>query len=412
MTSLKQPKRSYFLRSNNPFGLAAFTFTVLFCIWLISRQYVLDIKKPLDKDSDLPINYHRKTAIKIAPLKLYNLTLEDKTLELALIKLRPEWHIPKTNSILHSLRLWGDSFDPINLGIEFASSPSSIQLLQVMHNMTAASFYNVTPIPFIFKTRYGLSVQYQTTGGGIAHHDQYLKVMGELGLSTDREITFTDNSKAKLADVVKASLYEFDLDQEIEFTAVAYSRWLPPSTSWKNRRGVKTDFDELCQKLLGKPLGKSSCLGIHNLYALANIYRVNQLYKIVSDKTSKAIETRLSEVSGLLSINQRQNGLWNQDWATISFSNKMATQSALEEITATGHHLEWISIVPAHLRPDISVVLRAANALAHIVIALDDASVSGAYAPCSHAVRSLLMLQGYEDGSSFFNSLLGITRIE
>lgn len=335
----------------------------------------------------------REQALDLGPTGgLKDLVSADE-LKLAFRAIKPHWRVPKTNFILHALRFWGqeatfnDTYNPYGNG-----TPSGSRMLEVMLDSLEAERFQVGPYPFLYRTRFGVGVQYETGGGGIAHLDQYLKVMGELALRSDTMVRLPDGSRANLGDAIRDSLLHFDADQELEFTAVAYSRWLPPTRTWHNRNGEIHSFDEVSDLLLCKSPTKAACCGIHILYALVNILRVHAIHPIIKPELVARIERRLYETSRALEQNQDQSGVWLGRWYE-SRSPSPGEEWGFQAIAATGHHLEWIALAPDRLRPKREVIGRAAVALTRLINKHASVTISNSYPPFSHAGRALALMQ-------------------
>lgn len=209
-------------------------------------------------------NSFREVPISIPAIKVAVKCNDHNQLYDAVNHVRPHWKIPKINNILHSLRLWNkdarfrDDFNPFS-----TFTPSGYELLSIATDNLHADNLGVLPFhPFLYRSRHGISPQFDTGEGGIAHVDQYLKVLGEIGVSADTAITLSDGSKSDVNSVIVSSLANFHPGQELEFTAVAYSRWLPPHKQWRNRFGDVFSFDDLTSAILSKPIDSSSCLGL------------------------------------------------------------------------------------------------------------------------------------------------------
>ncbi len=313
----------------------------------------------------------------------------------------PRWLVPKPNFMLHALRLWGprakfgdDLVNPYRNG-----TPSGERLLELLTDSDDAERSGVVPFPFLYNTSMGPSVQYEAGGyGGIAHADQYLKAMAEIGVSSSTEVTLPDGQRATLEDLLRDSLRNFSISQELDFTAVAYSRWLPPAREWQDRYGERHTFDELTSALLDNKPGEGACGGIHKLYALVNLLRANEFHPILHSSTLTRIENHLVHVSSILEARQEPRGFWLANWAD-SVGRVHDESSEYQALVMTGHHLEWMSMAPSHLRPRREVVQRAARALVRHLGSLNITTVSGSYPPYSHAVRGLALMEGVDPSS-------------
>jgi hypothetical protein len=90
-------------------------------------------------------------------------------------------------------------------------------------------------------------------------------------LRSDTPVRLTDESHYTLEAVVRDSLANFDINQEMEFTAAAYSRWLPPTKAWVDRHGERHTFDDIVDALLRQPANRTACSGTHTPYALGRV---------------------------------------------------------------------------------------------------------------------------------------------
>jgi hypothetical protein len=320
-----------------------------------------------------------------------------------LVFLEPRWRISKTNSILHALRLWGDNaeFNDSPIPSKFLTiPPSGKSMLEVMLSNYAFRNAGVSPSPFLYRTPAGIGVAYGygTGAGGVAHADQFLKVMGELGLPLNARLELSETDTGTLAEVLNESISSFRLEEELEFTAVAYSRFLPPHSTWCNSKGKQFSFDVVAEKLLSRPLGEGACGGVHVLYALTNLLRVDQIFRILDPSTAKHIETRLDEVSRILERNQSSEGAWLLNWHK---GKDVSTKEpwGFQAVWITGHHLEWIALATPRLRPSERTIKKAASLLANVIPRHTIDTIYESYAPFSHAARALLLIEELEPGA-------------
>ncbi len=266
-------------------------------------------------------------------------------------------------------------------------------MLEVLLDMKKFAAAGVGPSSFLYRSSHGVQVWHDANAvGGIAHVDQFLKATGELGLSSEQPVQLMDGSSATLGDVVRGSLAVFTPKAELEFTAVAYSRWLPPCARWFDRFGEPHSLDELCRGLLEKPVGSGACAGTHVPYALINLLRAHSLHPVLADETARNAEERLKEISRLLETHQASTGAWFDNWH-LSDRPKKGKDPGLQIIAAVGHHLEWIALAPETLRPEPTCIQRAARLLASMVPQHSLETVASTYPPFSHAARALALLE-------------------
>ena len=133
-------------------------------------------------------------------------------------------------------------------------------MFEALTDSVIAEECGVVPYPFLFMTHLGPSAPI-TKGGGVSHPDQYIQALGEAGARSDTAIRLPDGASATLEGVIRESLANFNIEQEMEFTAVAYSRWLPPTRRWVDRHGYVHSFDEIAEALMSRSLDGASCCG-------------------------------------------------------------------------------------------------------------------------------------------------------
>jgi hypothetical protein len=219
----------------------------------------------------------------------------------------------------------------------------------------------------------------------------------------DTPIRLPGGSWFALEDVVRHSLANFDSEQELEFTAVAYSRWLPPETAWTDRYGEEHDFDQLTDALLRRVPQHTACYGCHTPYALVNLLRANERHRILRASTVRRLEARLVEVSRLLERNQDASGVWFGLWYKCS-EPAPGHSRGLQAIWVTGHQLEWIALAPQRVRPALGCIKRAARALVRLLPEHSYMTAANTYPQFSHACRALALIEEVEPGAILASS--------
>lgn len=104
-------------------------------------------------------------------------------------------------------------------------------------------------------------------GGTEKHRDQLLASVAEVGLPLSLPVQI-DGETFALRELLRDSIANFHLQQEeIPWTAIAYTLYLPPQRAWVNKLGERTTFDELAEAVIAVPPHKSSCGGPASLPA-------------------------------------------------------------------------------------------------------------------------------------------------
>lgn len=272
----------------------------------------------------------------------------------------------------------------------------------------------------VIPTRHGarfvdISATTNNKGGEAqAHRDQCLAVLAELGIPLSARIA-TPNKAIPVKDVLADALANFDPDQELEWTAAAFVLYLPPANAWTDKFGRKFDFDSLAMKLMARPFYRTSCYGSHTLNTLALLSRVDQKHRLLSYDVRTKVATLLHASAKFLENQQDASGsfptnwyfpllreAWYRELIGPGDHEKIAkklnewrwtqdgkTSIANAPIHVTGHHLEWMLLLPSEQRCSNSVFERGANYLLGRLSQIGESDAKISYCPVTHAVRVL-----------------------
>jgi hypothetical protein len=314
---------------------------------------------------------------------------------------RPAWPFVNLPALLHALKLWGAnaSFDHRDhpAGLVGSSGRRILETLSDDRRFRATILRSVEPV--LRKTPQGIrslsrqdGMVFQATALA-AHIDQYLEVMGAAAVSLAHPVVAENNESGTLADVLRYSLNRFSLGQELEFTACACAYYLPPRSTWTNRFGQTFSFDVLARALLDQEPGRGACAGAHVPVALATLWNINNQCRLLSQKTRRSIERYFRDLSITLSSTQHSRGYWDSD--AIDGKPRLVIPDYPIELRAAGivgHHLEWISMVSADMRPVEAVVRQAVDYVTGQVGAIGGqyAHDPRNYCPISHAAYGLV----------------------
>jgi len=244
--------------------------------------------------------------------------------------------------------------------------------------------------------RDGMATRQALDARAAAHVDDLLAAAAEADLPLSTPI-FAGGRAGTLRDLLRGAIARFEIDQELEFTAVALAAYLPPVKSWTNRRGETFTFDDVARKLLEPVTPKQACYGTHVPYALAFLFQIDGLFgigeiePILDPATRRDVVARLRRLSRELEESQDEAGSWaprqvRPDW--------LDDDRELTAFRVTGHHIEWIALAPSEARPSRDSVERAARWLYKAVLAQPAAYAyfGTGYNDNTHAARALLLL--------------------
>lgn len=345
----------------------------------------------------------RTFPLRIEPTGELASLVADRDVRIALQATLPYWDPPGVATMLHALRLWGREakFPPDINGNEVLSGGGMVETL--LDNDLCIQRNRNWFDEYLVQTPHGIRIatSHQALSGellGVTHVDQLLQVLGEAGVPRDTPVRASSGETGDVGDLLDDSLMRFTLQQELEFSACAFARWLPPRRSWTNRFGREYAFDDIAAELSSRSFGTGACNGCHVVFALVNLFRADEQMPILSQRIRRGVESRLRECTLLLEENELADGGWNHRWSAADRADaepKNVYGGRFDRIAVTGHHLEWIALAPAEVRPSIPVLRRAVHALVADIHGCSEPERANFknFWPLSHAARALTLLK-------------------
>jgi hypothetical protein len=315
----------------------------------------------------------------------------------------PTWHAVKATAALHALRLWGNR----EIRVENYRSPfgtpiyTGKALTELFLNQDSSCRNVPAWEPVLAWTHHGIAARLDPTFkssyvGVLRHQDDLLAACAVAGLPISSPVV-ADGRDGTLQNLLDCSIATFSAENELEWSIVAYAHYLPPTTKWTNRFNQTFSFDDCAQSLLEQSEEGSACLATHVPYALCTLLRVNEQLPIISERTIHLCERRLKEISKAIERNQRPDGRWPLRWWSPEEKDRRTPAEmgdAFLTVTIAGHHLEWIALAPAHLRPSSSSISASTVSACRVARLLPRYEVSEIYAPFSHLARAVFLLSG------------------
>ncbi len=228
--------------------------------------------------------------------------------------------------------------------------------------------------------------------GGLSHVDTALAAFAETGFDLKTELTLHDGKSVPARQLLMDSLARFSLKREIEWSVIAYCRYLE-SDIWFDRNGRQLSIEFLSDVLLKKKEGIGPCDGTHLVYAIATCaIRGKRDGKAYGDQCVNY----LKGLSSHLSERQAKDGSWDANWyrsvETKGDKNSYESDKRRERFRVTAHMLEWFAIVPPELRPPDEVI---GKAMSYVHTELRSRPVeyfNKMLLPTTHAIRALANL--------------------
>jgi hypothetical protein len=223
--------------------------------------------------------------------------------------------------------------------------------------------------------------------------------LGELCVPLNTPISTAGGTRTVEA-ILDDSLANFDLkEKEIEWSALAFALYLPPQATWVDKFDRVHSFDDVAAELMRRPFdAKLSCGGTHLLFTLAVMLRVDEATPIFSPSVRGEIRAHLGEIVLQVESCQSAAGFWQPDWYRHADSEKpvrvatLVNSASWPQVLATGHHLEWLMLLPPDLLPSQECFLRGARWLHERLLNDPNEVLTTHYCPYSHAGRVLMLL--------------------
>jgi hypothetical protein len=303
---------------------------------------------------------------RVRPLRMESLyddpqVVSDDELGSVLKQVQPRFS-PKNlrpNYVEHALRIWGEDArfsDPEVL--------SGIQLrdLLIDHGRYLASWGDRIK-PLLVESREGVEVRWGREEGASVHHDHWLACLTEAGVALDEPIYTPSQHVRTINDAVQQALRDFQIDgREVEWSAMAFGLWLPPTRSWQTTDGRTVSFDMLARRLMRGDKRLGVCSGTHRVYSIVLLMRLDGLYSILSGDVREEMLAHMRSVRQSLIESQFADGHWPSNWEKGAEAVKKPIDDTLQKkVIATGHHLEWLALAPEELHPPRDQIRKAAR---------------------------------------------------
>jgi hypothetical protein len=326
---------------------------------------------------------------------------EPGRLDVVLQRLRPNGG-SSLGGLLHAIHLYGDGLAVVGE----SGDPARVLGLVLDADMARQAGKGFGDGQVFARTSHGLRFALADTwklsvdqANTEYHPGQGLAALATAGVPLDARISSPGGADGRVGDVLADLVANFSLEGEIFWEAVALAFYLPPNRSWGDKFGKVYTFDDLSDELLRRPLDGSSCAGTHILIALTTILRSDMEAPLLSPGHRTALRSHLRGVVERLERSRLDEGGWAHDW-----SEPGGIETAPREvIIATGHHLEWLMLLPDDLRPGPSVLGRAAEHSLRLLLekSEDPEWVRTNYCPAIHAARSAWLLAHPESRTRF-----------
>lgn len=352
----------------------------------------------------------REFPLQISPRGDFEDCVTDEQLITALSASLPLWEPPSVPTLFHELRLWRfDASFPSSLMPEGEERSGRFMAATLLSDAECKkNTVQLGKKDYIIDSPYGFHVVRNGTLDsehyrGEGHYGQLLMVLAEAGVPLTAPVESCTGRVGTIRHLLQdASMrYSPALEQDFIF---ALALWLPPGQAqWSNEHGNVHKFDDVVTFLLAKPLGVGACGGVHAVYAVTILLRVDEEHPILADSVRTKALRWLANVAAILERTQKREGGWDKRWPASDAVGFIYGDKFLDAITVTGHHLEWMAYAPKEIElrsRTIADACRALDSSLRNLPAIENRSFK-ATLPCSHAARALCALRGEQPSVLF-----------
>ncbi len=332
-----------------------------------------------------------------ARLNLTSINPADVELAVGRLQLR---HNPGLSLLLHAAALYG-----LEMKVPEHPDPAGATLKQVLLDSDSASQY-FQGNPLFVESTWGVRNRTQTFSRRQweterqAHAGQLLCELAKHGVPLREQITIHSQS-FDVKDLLRDTMANFNLkESEIEWNFIALMLYLPPQRSWIDKFGTHYSFDDLAEELLVRKAQPEAqpCFGIHRLEGLALLLQLDHAHHLLSPASRNGVVAYLAQEVKLLIATQSEDGSWPETWylqeasGTDGASARHRTINIHRRVHVTGHHVDWLLLLPSDLIPHATVFENAGQFLLKAILSAEDEDLLKHYCPYSHAAHSLRLL--------------------
>ncbi|MEK6261607.1 MAG: hypothetical protein AABP62_23660 [Planctomycetota bacterium] len=332
----------------------------------------------------------RETPLAIEPFYDDPEVVSDEELAAVLAKIRPKFPREKlkSNHVEHAMRTWwlnAKFHDPKVM------SGEAMKDFLVDHGQFLAAWGDKVK-PILQDRTDGVAIRWGKEECASIHHDHWLACLTEAGINLHDPV-FTPSRRREIADVLQEALRDLRLDEaEVEWSALAFGLWIAPQKTWMTRAGRELSFDLLAERLMRGHKKFGVCSGLHRVYSLMVLVRLDDDHDILSDTIREQVMEHLRSVRDLMTVSQFPDGHWPSNWSEGADSvAKPINDELYKQVIATGHQLEWLAIAPKELHPPREQILKAADWVIKTTTEQSDSDILQRYTFFSHVGNALAL---------------------
>ncbi|WP_145093971.1 hypothetical protein [Rosistilla carotiformis] len=179
---------------------------------------------------------------------------------------------------------------------------------------------------------------YVRQGPGLqGHQAQLLAMLAQVNVEATYPIT-DGRTRFTIEDLIRAEMADCRRGQELTFSLIGLSHYLPTDTRWRASDGSVWSFETLLAEELAQPIVGAACGGTHRLMGLSYALRQRRMEGLPIEGQWLRADAFIKDFVSYAWSLQNRDGSFSTNW----FEGPQDNREIDRKIQTTGHILEWL----------------------------------------------------------------------
>lgn len=179
---------------------------------------------------------------------------------------------------------------------------------------------------------------YIRQGPGLqGHQAQLLAMLAQVNVEATYGLT-DGRTRFTVEDLIRAEMADCRRGQELTFSLIGLSHYLPTDTQWRASDGSVWSFETLLAEELAQPVVGAACGGTHRLMGLSYALRQRRMEGLPIEGQWLRAEAFVKDFVDYAWSLQNRDGSFSTNW----FEGPQDNRDIDRKVQTTGHILEWL----------------------------------------------------------------------
>lgn len=169
------------------------------------------------------------------------------------------------------------------------------------------------------------------------HQAQVLAIFAQAGVPLEYPL-IVSGRRFSVESLVRSEMAACKSGNELTFTLIGLSNYLPTDTRWKAADGQVWDFERLLREELSQPVIGAACGGTHRLMGLSFALKQRKLEGLPITGQWARVDTYINDFIQYAWELQNRDGSFSTNW----FEGREDRNDPDRKLQTTGHILEWL----------------------------------------------------------------------